>query len=477
MTAGIGSILAQAKSALAAAQVGMNTTAKNVSNVNTQGYSRQRVEFQNGQPENFGPFPVGGGVEISSVSRASNEFLTRRIIDEINTLGKHQGVSEVYNQLEVLFQEDGDVGVSGIVSKFFNDLRTLSTQPDAVPLRAAVRESAEGITNRFRNLSEGIDQVNGDLDRRIEGNIAQVNDLTDEITKRNRQIMEIEAQGSRVVANDERDARDLALQKLSEIIEIQVTPIENGGINVSSGRLGPLVVGADRVKMQAFRSNVGATDGNMRVFLLDEARGAQPRDVTDRIESGSLGGYIQVRDNSVSGIKFKLDSLAYNLAQEINSIHRNAYNRNDTNGVDFFKDLGSLKDASKTLSLSDEIKNDLSNIATASKQNASGDNSAVLRMTDLQNAAIFDGGKSNFSDMASGLVGELGVQTRAANQNVETQKSLVDQLDMFRKEVSGVSLDEEAMDMLKFQKLFDASAKMIQVADGMLDTVLNLKRF
>jgi flagellar hook-associated protein 1 FlgK len=477
MTAGIGTILAQAKSALAAAQVGMNTTAKNVSNVNTEGYSRQRVEFRNGQPESFGPFPVGGGVEVASVSRATNEFLTRRIIDEANVLGKHQGVSEVYNQLEVLFQEDGDVGVSGIVSKFFNDLRTLSTQPDAVPLRAAVRESAEGITNRFRNLAEGVDQVVGDLDRRIEGNIAAINDLTDEITKRNRQIMEIEAQGIRVVANDERDARDKALHKLSEIVEVQVTPIENGGINVSSGRLGPLVVGADRVRLEAYRSNEGAHQGNMRVYIVDEARTASPRDVTDRIESGSLGGYIQVRDNSVSDVKYKLDSLAYNLAAEINAIHKDAYNGNNTNGFNFFAELGSLKDASKSLTLSQAIKSDLSNIATASKPNASGDNTAVLRMTDLQSAQIFNGGKANFSDMASGLVGELGVQTRAANQNVETQKSLVDQLDMFKKEVSGVSLDEEAMDMLKFQKLFDASAKMIQLADGMLETVLNLKRF
>jgi flagellar hook-associated protein 1 FlgK len=477
MSAGISSILSQAKSALAAAQVGMNTTAKNVSNINTEGYSRQRVEFKTGEPQNYSVHRVGGGVEVGSVSRATNEFLNRRLIDEGNTLGKNKGISDIYNQLEVLFQEDGDVGISGIVSKFFNDLRTLSTQPDAVPLRAAVRESAEGITNRFRNLAEGVDQVVGDLDRRIEGDVSKVNDFTTEIAKLNQQIMEIEAQGAGVVANDERDDRDLALQKLSSIIDIQVSATENGGINVTSGRLGPLVVGSDKTMLGAFRSDEGAHQGNVRIFVLDEVGRSPPKDVTDRVESGSLGGYVAVRDRDIVGLQNKLDSLAYNLTAEINGVHREAYNRSNKNGIDFFSDLGTVKDAAKSLSLSSEIRNDLSNIATASKPNASGDNSAVLAMTDLQSALIFDGGRANFSDMASGIVGELGVQTRAANQNVETQSSLVDQLDMFKKEVAGVSLDEEGMDMIKFQKLFDASAKMIQLADGMMDTVINLKRF
>ena len=241
MSSGVSAIMAQARSALTAAQVGLNTTAKNVSNVNTEGYSRQRVEFKAGTPQGHGVLRVGGGVDVGSINRTTNEFLTKRIIDESNSLGMHEGVAEVLNQLEVLFKEDGEVGISGIVSQFFNDMRTLSTQPDSIPLRAAVRESADAVTSRFRNLTQGVDQVVTDLDRRIEGSVAEINDLTNLVSNLNRQIMEIEVRGPSVVAADERDARDLAISKLSKLIDVQVTDIENGGISVSSGRLGPLV--------------------------------------------------------------------------------------------------------------------------------------------------------------------------------------------------------------------------------------------
>lgn len=477
MTAGVGAILSQARSALTAAQVGLNTTAKNVSNVNTEGYSRQRVEFITGNPERYGVHPVGGGVVVQSINRTTNEFLTKRIIDESNALGKHEGVSTVLGQLEVLFKEDGEVGVSGIVSQFFNDLRTLSTQPDSVPLRAAVRESAEGVTNRFRNLSQGVEQVITDLDRRIEGSVAQINDLTNLISNLNRQIMEIEVRGPAVVAADERDARDMAIAKLSKLVDVQVTEIENGGISVASGRLGPLVSATDRVELAAYRSDEGTHPGSVRVFLKGSHVNIPPRDVTDYLKTGTMGGYLQVRDEMIPGIEDKLDSLAFNLTQEINNIHKGSYNRNNETGLSFFSDLDTVKGAAKSLSLSESVKGDLLNIATAVSPNAAGDNRAALAMADLQEQPLFEGGRASFSDLASGVVGTIGIQTRAANESFETQKGLVDQLENFRKEVTSVSLDEEAMDMIKYQKLFEASAKMIQVGDSLLDTVMNLKRF
>lgn len=472
---GIGSVLNQAKSSLAAAQTGMNTTANNVSNVNTEGYSRQRVEFGNGEPESYGPHRVGGGVEVRAIRRTTSDFLNRRIGEESTSLGQFEGAADIYGQLELLFKEDGEQGITGIVSNFFNDLRTLSTQPESMPLRAAVRESAEGITQRFRNLSVGIEQVVGDINRRVEGSVAEMNELTDRIGKLNQQIMEIETRSPTTGANAERDARDQAINALSKIVEVTVVPTETGAVNILSAKMGPLVVANEAVKLGTIRS--ADFNGDVRVVQYGESPNSKPRDITDKLSSGTLGGLVEIRERNIPSIRSKVDQLAFNLTQEVNSIHQGAYNRNGKSGMAFFADLGTLDGAAANLSLSAAVRDDLANIATSDASNAAGDNRAVLRMADLQNAAIFEGGKSSFTDLAASVVGTLGSQARASYQNLETQKGLVDQLSTFQKQVSAVSLDEEAMNMMKFQKAFDASAKMIQVADQMMDTVLNLKRF
>ncbi len=239
----INRIMNQGKAALAANQIGLTTVSHNMSNVNTEGYSRQRTDFAAADPVSIGNIRVGGGVRVGGVTRAASEFANRRIEEETTSLGMLEGATEVLSQLETVLHDDGEQGLSKAVSRFFNDVRTLSTQPESQPLRAAVRESANSITTRFQSAASGVEQVREDLDRRVHGSVMDINMLTRRIGDLNRRIMETEVQGTN--ANDERDSRDLALQQLSKIVNITVTPIENGGINVSSGKLGVLVNGVD----------------------------------------------------------------------------------------------------------------------------------------------------------------------------------------------------------------------------------------
>jgi len=477
MAGGITSVLAQAKSALSANQVAMATTAKNVSNVNTDGYSRQRVELVTGTPESIGNAQVGGGVEVGSVSRSTNDFVHRRLVDEKSTLGKFEGLTEVYSQLEMVFKDDGEGSVTQSVSQFFNNLRTLSTQPDSNPLRTAVKESAKSVTHRFNTMSSAIDGVVGDIDARIEGSVAEINRLTDKIARLNSQIIAYEIKGHGTVANDERDQRDSAVLELSKHVNVKVTDLENGGINVAAGPLGPLVMSNDRQELGAFRSPDGPNTNAVRIFMLSPHNSSPAKDVTEKFESGQVGGLVNLRDQIVPQFRDKVDNLAYNLASSVNNVHQNAYTKNGSQGVNFFTKPMGLEGAAASLSLSNEVDSDVGNIATGETPNAPGDNRALLAITDLETAKIFDGGQHSFSDMATSIVGSLGVQVKTANDSLETQRGVVDQLDTLAKAASSVSLDEEAMNMLKFQKAFDANAKMIQVADQMMDTVINLKRF
>jgi flagellar hook-associated protein 1 FlgK len=172
-----------------------------------------------------------------------------------------------------------------------------------------------------------------------------------------------------------------------------------------------------------------------------------------------------------------MDQLAFSFANEVNGVHRSAYGRDGQTGVNFFGGVSSVDGASRLVRLGDEIRSDVGAIGAGFSPNAPGDNRGILALTEIEGRAILDGGKSTVTDYVSTVTGGVGMQMRAANENLDLQRGVVDQLNTFQQQTSGVSLDEEAMSMLQFQKAFDAGAKMIQVADNLMDTVLNLKRF
>jgi flagellar hook-associated protein 1 FlgK len=186
---------------------------------------------------------------------------------------------------------------------------------------------------------------------------------------------------------------------------------------------------------------------------------------------------LQVRDDLNPKMRDRLNNLAYEFATQVNGVHERAFNLNGESGVALFSPLASRDAAANSIRISDALEKDLGSISAAFKMGAVGDNRALLDIADLQDRKLFDGGTSSFSDQTSTLVGTLGVDVKSTNERMETQNNLVAQLNAAREQISGVSLDEETITLIQFQKAFDASAKMIQVADNLMDTVLNLKKF
>ena len=476
MAGGVGLIMDNAKKALAANQLGIATTSHNVANVNTQGYSRQRIELESSMPQSHGKDQIGGGVDVKGIVRSASEFLNRRIENENTSLGRLEGMADIYGQVENVFKDEGEGGLSSAVSKFFNDIRSLSGQPESSPLKSAVRESAVAMTAKFRGVTNNLNEIVKDLDRRIDGSVTEVNSLTSRVATLNARIMDISARGGQ--PNDELDSRDLAVKELSKHMPLQVTPLENNGINLQSGRLGVLVNTTESFKLQASRSGVGAFAGNIRVYVSpEENSGAQPRDVTDFLSDGTLGGYIKARDQMLPKVFDKVDQLAHALVTNVNDVHKTGFSRTGQSGIDFFKNTGGVKGSAEALSLSEQVLGNVNNIVTARNPVAAGDNRVLLAIADLEDKKILENNTSSFVDFNSSIVGNLGVETRAANDLFANQRDMMSQLDALKEQTVGVSLDEEAVNMIKFQRAFDASAKMIQVADSMLDTVLNLKRF
>ncbi len=471
----INNIMDQGKMSLAANQMGLATTSHNISNKDTKGFSRQRVDFETGDPIEKGGHRIGGGVRVGAVRRSHSDFVARRLEQENANFGRYESTSEILQQLEGVFADDAKLGVTAAVSQFFNNIRTLSSQPESVSLRAAVRESADAVVSRFHNVKGAISEVVEDVDRRIEGGIVDVNATLTRIAALNKRIMNIESD-QKSFANDERDSRDLALQELSKQFNVKVANIENGGVNIFVDGIGPVVNGVEALSFETVRGSDSANVGSMKVYLRDPTT-KRLVDRTDKVKGGHIGGLIEVRDNTIVELKGKVDQLAFGLARSVNQVHNQAFTHEGASGVNFFEGVDRVDGAAESLRLSSAVKGDLKNIATGLNANSAGDNRALLRIADLQNAKILDGNSASFTEFSAGAIGALGVEARTSYQGLDTQQGVMDQLAVLREQSSGVSLDEEAMNMLKFQKGFDASAKLIQVADSMMETVLSLKRF
>jgi flagellar hook-associated protein 1 FlgK len=171
-----------------------------------------------------------------------------------------------------------------------------------------------------------------------------------------------------------------------------------------------------------------------------------------------------------------VDNLAYTIAEKVNLAHRQGYDRYNNTNMDFFELSDDVQDCSRTLKVREDLKEDVWKIAAAGMPDAPGDNRVANLIGSLQHEKWMDEGKATFNDFFNGIVSQLAVHIRHANDMVTYQNNIVEQLKHVRENISGVNLDEEMVKMIEYQKAFDASAKLIRTADEMLETVLNIKR-
>ena len=200
--------------------------------------------------------------------------------------------------------------------------------------------------------------------------------------------------------------------------------------------------------------------------------------MTGRITEGRLGGVLQARDTNIAAYEASLDQLAYDLADEVNTIHSAGFGLIDLTANNFFSPLTAVAGAAGNLSLDAAIQSDVNNIAAATNNDGfsglPGDNTNALAMSDLRTALTMNGGTATFDDFYGSLVADIGNDVQGVSSRLSHQKDMINQLEIRRESISGVSLDEEMADLVRFQYAFEASARLITIADEMLATVLGL---
>lgn len=476
---------------LLASKKSLETTGHNISNANTEGYSRQRVHQTTGIPIVKQGLVQGTGTRVNGVNRVHDEFIEKRLNLNISNNSYFKARADQLSQVEDIFNEiDGD-GLNQILNKFYNSFRELGNQPENETIRSVVRDNANLVVKDFKRIRETLDGLSSNIDQRIGGELADINDATKRIGNLNKKIAQLEALGDET--GDLRDQRDMAIRGLSENFQIHTYSDDRGNFIVNAVGVGTLVSGGNIQELAAGSLSEEKSSNNMpgSIEIYFKERPAQP--ITKNFRNGRLSGLVKVRNEDIQTLQNKTDNIAYEFGMTVNAVHRRGYVQREipmdaagnaasfdakgpTTGIDFFNVPVERKNAAKNLRLSEAVLEDLSNITTALAPNSPGDNRVALGISKLQHERVMDGGTTTLEESYLQTIGNVGLESGKAQLDREQSEGILAQTKNLKERLSGVSIDEEAANMVRYQHAYDASAKVMQTANEMFDTVLSIKR-
>jgi len=460
---------------MVAAKAAIATSGHNITNASTEGFSRQRVVQEANQPKNAigSSGYVGDGVRVARVERLNDEYVEKQIRNGQKDLSHFEEKDMVLRQTEDIFNEMNGEGLNRVMSHFFNEFRKLANDPDNEAIRQSVREASQSMVNDFHRLNKEVDEVRRHIDSRVEGAVGEINSLAVQIKDLNLQIQRASLNG--MSPNDLMDRRDQALKQLGTFMDLSMHKDGDNAYYVEIKGVGPLIAGPSVEHFSVARTGADE-DGKLENTLELRTSASAQSNVTHSVKGGKIGALLEVRDGTLTTISDRLDELAHTLVQSVNEIHSQGFDRFGNQGVAFFKPIEDRARASEFIDLSDAVRSNASHIATAAAADAPGDNRIALAITGLQQGRLMGDGKTTVDDFYNSIVSDVGVTAARNRSNLNQQHDIQTQLGKIRDQHSGVSIDEETANLMQFEHAFQASARVIQVADDMLKTVLELKR-
>ena len=429
----------------------------NLANVDTPGYSRQRAILMEGPVSQEGPLTFGTGVDFTGVTGLRDAILEIRIQQERQQQGSANAFVQSMSQAQVMFSgSSGDIGSK--MSAFFSSLQSLSTDPGSLSLRQGVLAAAGNLASAFRTTSQNLAAQKNNLDLSVGQTVNQINVLTSQIANLNAQITTMQNMHQEPSAFV--DQRDVLIGKLSDLVDVQsIQSDQDLSLTTSNGTA--LVAGN-----QSFALDVQLDPSGVQHIF------AQGKDITGSIQGGALAGYLQVRDQKIPTIQSSLDVLAAGLANGLNAANRNGFDLSGNPGGDLFRPppaSGQGAASAMSVQITDPA------LIAASSDGSPGSNGNVAQLLAVHDQAI--AGDMNPTDYYANLV--FGIGSDVANGTAEQDATglVLGQLQDQRGSISGVSLDEEAANLVQYQQAYDAAAKVVTAVNEMLQAAVNLGRY
>lgn len=522
-----------AKRGVLSQQIGLQVTGHNIANANTEGYSRQRVDLQAtipyaypGTNKSLEAGQMGTGVTVKDIGRVREQFLDAQYRNENQTMGEWSVRNDAIKKLEAIINEPSQTGLSSVLTKFFNSWDTLSKDPDSTNLtaRAVLRQSGIELAETINYTAKTLSDLTNDLTGNISIKVQEANSYITQISDLNRQIKLVENVGDK--PNDLLDQRDLLVDKLSKIIDVKVTQAGSFYSLQSGGRT---VLDANNAAAPITVTNpaTGALDvtpagGELKGLIASLGVAGQYQTYLDGMVNGLVNGKFKVAipsDYSLAGaatmpfdvtlpngatyVKGSATMPPGNVVPAgslitfngINDLHQFGYGLQDPaqKAPPFFKTSdGTATFTAANIRVNDPILQDVKNIGASLrtyqdtsgvKHVVQGNGDLALMMGQVRSVSVDFAGASPTKQLVlsvgttdeyfRAMTGQLGVQGQQSDRMVKNQEKLLNQIDNFRQSVSGVSVDEEMTNMIKFQHAYNASARVVTAVDQMLDTIIH----
>lgn len=562
-------MLGIAVSGLMAFQRSIETTSHNIANVNTEGYSRQRVELDTRTPHYSGGGYVGSGVDITNIARSYDQFVNAQLRSSTAAFGEVDSFRSFASHVDNLLG-DPSTGMEPAIEGFFKAANDVANDPSSMTARTVMIDEANGLSHRFSVVNGRMEELRDQVNSDVKSTVETINSYSKAIADLNKDISSAlgRANGEQQ-PNDLMDKRDLVLTKLSELVDITVLPQVSGMTSVVMKNGQPLVMDAQDYKL--------GTQGNefdpTKLEITLEPVNGPPQIVTQQLSGGKLTGTVRFRDEILDPAQQKLGAIAAAIAMDLNAVHKDGYDLDGNLGDPLFKFSGvnevpalSVTSNTGTATLTAAFGNNSADLDTSDfllKYDAtgytltrmsddsvipltatgspavltatnpsdklpgitlevdltpnvgdqffirpsyraaenltvnvtdprkiaaasslapdgvtalSGDNRNMLKLADLMNNSAMFGNSTTFQEAYAQVVSKVGGLTHSADINATAQAALLERATEDRENISGVNLDEEAANLIKFQQSYQAAAQSISTASSLFDSLIDAVR-
>lgn len=453
---------------------GLEVTGQNLANVNTTGYSRQRVQITASPDLVTSIGPEGTGADATSIQQIVSNLLNNQIQSQSSTSGywnsQQTALQNAQNGLDEFLNGSGatsstssatgtttDSGLGGQLSALFNAFQSVATSPTSISARQTLIGQAQTVAASFNNINTQLNNVKDSLNTSLSDDVASANQLLSQIATLNSQISTAQFSGGN--ANDLTDEREQDLENLSQLTNITTSTGSNGAVNVTIG--GQALVSGNTVNdtLQTYDPGNGG-------LLVQTATGK----VNLTLTGGSMQGTIDARDGTLAGLQENINNLANSLITQVNSLHSGGYGLTGTTGNSFFNgtDAG-------TITVNAALAGNPALIQASGSATTPGDNTVALQLAQLASTTQSSLNNQTFNDSYGSTVASLGNALASANTEVSNQATVTNMLNTQRGSISGVNVDEEMTNMMTFQRAYEASAQVVTTVNTMLGDTLAMK--
>jgi flagellar hook-associated protein 1 FlgK len=437
---------------LLAQQAALETTG-NIAHVGMPGDARHGPALREEAPVFSGAALVGEAVRLKKVESIRDQILELRRHQETQQQGRLEAFLGAARQVDTLFNETRGIGLDAALSKFFDSFETLSADPTSLPLRQAVLTAGQNLAEAFRGAATHLTQLQRRLDQTVGELVGEINALTAEIARLSRPAAAGEAAAHDPSARIHK--RTEAIRKLASLVDISVIDADQS-LSITTAEGTVLVVNTQSYALETHRD---PSTGFQNVF-------AEGTDITTTLTAGKLGGTLAARDEAIRSFLADLDSLAAELRNTVNSAHRAGYDLCGALGRDFFLPFvpatGSNAGAANSFAMALTDPNQVA----ASSDGAFGGTGNLASLAGIRHRAIING--QGPVDFYAHLVFRIRNDVAGAEIELEAEDLVLQQLENQRGTISGASLEEEAANLVRYQRAFEAAARVVASVDELM---------